>query len=137
MNDVGDDTWSSALKPVRQLSRTDTVYDALRHAIMDGELEPGERLRAEDLAQKFKTSATPVREALARLEQGRLVRRIPYKGTFVCEIAPGDFPEIYAVLRKLEGWAIELLCILPRRWHVFATCMRPTSCMSIILLSTT
>ena len=108
MNDVSDDKQFSILQPVRQASRSDTAYHALRNAIVDGELEPGQRLRAEDLAQSFRISATPVREALARLEQARLVKRIPYKGTFVSEIAPKDFPKIYAVLKVLQGLAAEL-----------------------------
>ena len=45
------------------------VFDALRKAIIEGELAEGEHLRQDHIAQMFNTSRIPVREALQRLEQ--------------------------------------------------------------------
>lgn len=75
---------------------------------MLGELSPGDRLTTEDIADQLQISATPVREALARLEEAGLVVRVPYKGTFVSEITPDDVREIFALRGALEGWAVEL-----------------------------
>jgi DNA-binding GntR family transcriptional regulator len=56
-------------------SQADRVYDALRDALLAGELPAGERLVEVQLAERFRTSRTPVREALRRLEgDGHLAR---------------------------------------------------------------
>ncbi|MFE1646279.1 GntR family transcriptional regulator [Microbacterium sp. P01] len=51
----------------------DEVYSILGRAILDGTLQPGERLRDVDLAERLQVSRTPVREALQRLERFGLV----------------------------------------------------------------
>ena len=53
---------------VPSATSTVRVHAELRQAILDGALAPGERLRAEALAERFGTSRTPVREALQQLE---------------------------------------------------------------------
>ena len=56
-------------------SRADFVYDERRNRRLRGELPLGRRLVEEQLAAEFRTSRTPVREALRRLEgDGHLVR---------------------------------------------------------------
>jgi DNA-binding GntR family transcriptional regulator len=56
-------------------SQADRVYAELRELLLRGELPIGERLVEEQLAGQFRTSRTPVREALRRLEgDGHLVR---------------------------------------------------------------
>jgi DNA-binding GntR family transcriptional regulator len=70
----------------RSLLRED-AYRALRDAIVDGTLAPGERLRDPELEHWLGVSRTPIREALARLEQAGLVRTRPGHSTVV---APWD-----------------------------------------------
>ena len=70
----------------RSLLRDD-AYRALRDAIVDGTLAPGERLRDAELERWLGVSRTPIREALARLEQAGLVRTRPGHSTVV---APWD-----------------------------------------------
>ena len=55
----------------------------IRDAIVDGTLAPGERLNDADLANWLGVSRTPVREALARLEQTGLVQTKPGRYTIV------------------------------------------------------
>ena len=55
----------------------------IRDAIVDGTLAPGERLNDADLADWLGVSRTPVREALARLEQTGLVQTKPGRYTIV------------------------------------------------------
>lgn len=61
------------------LERTDSLgnraYHALRQQIAVGGLTPGERVTERGLAARLGVSATPVREALRRLEQERLIER--------------------------------------------------------------
>ena len=61
----------------------ENAYRAIRDAIVDGTLTPGERLNDNDLVQWLGVSRTPVREALARLEQTGLVRTRPGRYTMV------------------------------------------------------
>lgn len=66
----------------RSLLRED-AYRAIRDAIVDGTLAPGERLNDNALAQWLGVSRTPLREALARLEQAGLVLTKPGRYTMV------------------------------------------------------
>ena len=65
----------------------DQVYVALREAIVSAELEPGRKLSENELAELLGVSRTPVREALARLRDDRLVAIVPQLGTFVTLIS--------------------------------------------------
>jgi DNA-binding GntR family transcriptional regulator len=66
----------------RSLLRED-AYRAVRDAIVDGTLAPGERLNDNDLVEWLGVSRTPVREALARLERAGLVQTKPGRYTIV------------------------------------------------------
>ena len=68
-------------------SARDQVYAALREAIVSAELEPGRRLSENELAERLGVSRTPVREALVRLRDERLVAIVPQLGTFVTLIS--------------------------------------------------
>ncbi|WP_380176196.1 GntR family transcriptional regulator [Kineococcus sp. DHX-1] len=59
---------------------TDTVHDAILELLMNRGLEPGSALRTQTLADRLGVSATPVREALARLEGSGLVVRSARRG---------------------------------------------------------
>ena len=77
----------------------------LRHAILEGELAPGERLRAEALASRLGTSRTPVREALVMLEREGLVHLEPNRGAFVCTFDASDLLDLYEVRALIEPHA--------------------------------
>ena len=64
-------------------SRTVAVLDAIKHAILAGELKPGQPLVETDLAEVLGVSKTPVREALKTLAGTGLVTMSPYKGAAV------------------------------------------------------
>jgi DNA-binding GntR family transcriptional regulator len=61
----------------------DNAYRSIRDAIVDGTLQPGERLNDIELAQWLGVSRTPVREALTRLEESGLVQTKPGRYTMV------------------------------------------------------
>lgn len=61
----------------------ENAYRAIRDAIVDGTLAPGERLNDGDLVEWLGVSRTPVREALTRLEQAGLVQTKPGRYTMV------------------------------------------------------
>ncbi len=68
-----------ASRPVRQVL-TDHVYDTLLEMLMDGRFQPSEALSIDGLARELDVSATPVREAFARLEVTGLVIRAALRG---------------------------------------------------------
>jgi DNA-binding GntR family transcriptional regulator len=84
------------------------VRDQLQHAILEGVLKPGERLRAEALAQRFGTSRTPVREALLALQADGLVAVEPNRGAVVSAFDRDDLLDLYAVRALLEPAAAAL-----------------------------
>jgi len=67
----------------RPASLRDYAYEALRAAIVDGTLAPGEKLRDAELESWLGVSRTPIREAIARLETAGLVRTERARQTIV------------------------------------------------------
>jgi GntR family transcriptional regulator, rspAB operon transcriptional repressor len=90
------------------VSARDQVYVALREAIVSAELEPGRRLSENELADRLGVSRTPVREALVRLRDERLVAIVPQLGTFVTLISPDAVADAAFVREALECSAIRL-----------------------------
>ena len=84
------------------------VRDLLEEAILEGDLKPGERLRAEALAQRFGTSRTPVREALLQLEAQGLVDVEPNRGAVVRSFDRDDLFDLYQLRALLEPRAAAL-----------------------------
>jgi DNA-binding GntR family transcriptional regulator len=90
---------------------SDAVYATLRDAIIEGVIEPQERLYEELLAQRFAVSRTPIREALLRLEAEQLVSRNARRGFIVRKITVAEVFEIYAVREVLDGLAARLAAV--------------------------
>jgi DNA-binding GntR family transcriptional regulator len=89
-------------------SARDRVYLTLREAIVSAELEPGRRLSENELAERLGVSRTPVREALVRLRDERLVAIVPQLGTFVTLISTEGVADAAFVREALECAAIRL-----------------------------
>jgi DNA-binding GntR family transcriptional regulator len=89
-------------------SARDQVYAALREAIVSAQLEPGRQLSENELAELLGVSRTPVREALARLRDERLVAIVPQLGTFVTLISRQAVADAAFVREALETSAIRL-----------------------------
>src|SRR3954451_11586739 len=90
------------------VSARDQVYLALREAIVSAELEPGRRLSENELAERLGVSRTPVREALARLRDERLVAIVPQLGTFVTLISDQAVADAAFVREAPQCGAIRL-----------------------------
>lgn len=80
----------------------DHVSDALRAAIISGELEPGVLYSAPWLSERFGVSATPVREAMLDLVRQGLVTSVPNKGFRVTETSDEDLDSIARIRMLLE-----------------------------------
>ncbi len=84
------------------------VYAALRDAIVRGELEPGQQLSENSLAARMGVSRTPIREAISRLREDRLVETVPQLGTFVARVNPTAISDAQFIRESLECAAIRL-----------------------------
>ena len=89
-------------------SVTDEAYKIIKEAIISLKLKPGERLGISMLAKQLRISTTPVRAALARLEQEGLIEIIRFKGAFVAQIDDDDVEEIFELRKLLEGAAVKM-----------------------------
>jgi DNA-binding GntR family transcriptional regulator len=78
------------------------ALDGLRHAIVNRQLRPGQRVRQEELAESLGVSVAPVREALRVLEQEGQVTYQPRRGYFVTELRIEDLEEIYDLRKVME-----------------------------------
>jgi DNA-binding GntR family transcriptional regulator len=79
--------------------------ELIRAAIMDGRLEPGHRLKEEELARELGISRTPVREALLFLQAEGLVESAPNRGATVRSYEPEEIEDMYDLRALLEGHA--------------------------------
>lgn len=83
----------------------DQVYRALRLEIIEMQIKPGEKLSEVQLAERFNVSRAPVRDALRRLQQEKLVLVKPQVGTIVSQIFPDQATEICEVRLLIEPHA--------------------------------
>lgn len=101
---------SSLSAPLTSDSLASRAYNRVEAAIFKGDLQPGERISEADLARRFGISRGPLREAIARLEGKKLVRRTPNLGARVVALRAEDLLELYHVREALEGMACRLAC---------------------------
>lgn len=89
--------------PLRQ-----QVLEALRRAIVSGQLAPGQRLTERALIEMLAVSRTVIREALRQLEAEGLIEIIPNKGPVVRQLSAAEAKDLYRIRAVLEGLAARL-----------------------------
>lgn len=104
---------ASELHPVVVQTIREQIAGRLRSEILSGELAEGEPLRETRLAQRFRVSRGPVRDALLQLTQEGLLIARPNVGVRVCG-APSEAvrPLMVEIRRQIERHALNLA--LPR-----------------------
>ncbi len=114
-NGNGDDlSTDEKLRAIIAAARRDNVtaqelvLSSVRDAILSGVLDPGAKLRQEELADAFGTSRIPVREALRALEYEGLVRSEPHREFTVTSLDADDVEEVYDLRTVLESHAVRL-----------------------------
>lgn len=102
------------LRPVAAApSLKERIYAQLKAQITSPQIyKPGAELRIDErgLAERLRISRTPLREALARLEQEGLVRIAPRKGVFIVRKSKEEILEMILVWAALESMAARLVC---------------------------
>jgi len=95
------------LAEIKGQSLRTQVLNALRDAILDGELRPGQPLIETELAAQLGVSRAPLREALQTLRGEGLVETVAYKGTTVRALTRADIEELYSLRLNLEIFAVQ------------------------------
>ncbi len=88
----------------------DVVYNALRDAILRGDMKPGERLMEMHLANKLGVSRTPIREAIHMLEEEGLAVTVPRKGAQVAKMTEKDLQDVLEIRDSLDALAVRMAC---------------------------
>ncbi len=88
----------------RTISIADQIFEQLQNDILTGKYERGEILSETKLSEELGVSRTPIREALRRLQQERIVLDTS-KGSSVLGISPEDMLDMYDIRVQLEGQA--------------------------------
>ena len=81
----------------------DLLYQAIRDAVVTGKLAPGTRVTEVMLAEQFGMSRTPLREAVARLENEQLVIRLPNGALTIAPFDMAQLEEIFDIQERIEG----------------------------------
>ena len=88
----------------------DYAYQILRDSILSGQLQPGERITEQELADQLQISRTPLREALFRLRTEELIVD-GKRGLEVGQVTPEYAYDVYIVREVLDGLAAHLACL--------------------------
>jgi len=95
-------------------SLKDKIYDSLKKAITSINLYADDaelRLDERRLSEQLEISRTPIREALARLEQEGLVEIVPRRGVYIVRKTKAEIMEMVTVWAALEGMAARLITL--------------------------
>ncbi|MFS0574787.1 GntR family transcriptional regulator [Sporosarcina sp. 179-K 3D1 HS] len=93
--------------PIRRTAK-ETAFNQLQHWIIDGTLQPGEKLNDTELAEALGVSRTPIRESLQLLEVQGFVKMYPGKATQVTEVEKEAINDLLPPLAALQALSAEL-----------------------------
>jgi DNA-binding GntR family transcriptional regulator len=91
-------------------SQREHAYRSLRRLLVLQQVEPGQRLREPQWAERLRVHRSALREAFARLEAEGMIERGAQTGYFVPELTVADYAEITKLRLALECLAIEEVC---------------------------
>jgi DNA-binding GntR family transcriptional regulator len=84
----------------------DEVHDAIYQALIDGQIEPGSKLKLNEMAGRYRVSAAVVREALSRLTEQGLVQSNPQRGFIVTPLSVDDLLDLTRTRVLIETLAL-------------------------------
>ncbi len=93
---------TSSERDESSVTATDRVYDAVYRAVLEHRLEPGQRLREEEMAAEFGVSRTVVRQALQRLAQDQVIELMHNRGARVPMPSLDDARHVFEARRVVE-----------------------------------
>lgn len=87
---------------------TSHIYSTLRSGILNGEFEPGQKLKPAELRERYGVSVSVIREALARLAEQHLVRGENNQGFRVTPLTEKDLQDLTAIRVVVDGYALRV-----------------------------
>ncbi len=84
------------------------VFEKIRADILSSRFGPGMKLRFDDLRETYGVGLSPLREALSRLAESRLVVATGQRGFRIPAVSVNDFLDITMVRKEIEGFALSL-----------------------------
>ncbi|HEY0774038.1 MAG TPA: GntR family transcriptional regulator [Nocardioidaceae bacterium] len=97
---------SSLATPTGEGVASARIAAHLRERILRGDLQPGDRIRQEEVAERLGASRVPVREALRILEAEGLTEHEAHKGARVPRLSQHEVDMIYQMRERLEPLAL-------------------------------
>ncbi len=95
-----------SIGPLALQSAPQAAAQALREAIISGELRGGDRILEQKWSGMLGIGQPTLREAMRELEHQGLLRKTPQRGTYVAELSPEDYRQILEVRIPLEAIAV-------------------------------
>ena len=89
-------------------TRTEQVYDLLRSDLLNGVLQPDQKLKMVELTERFGVSQSVIREALTRLTEQGLLVATPQRGFRVRDLSIEDIAELTETRIQVESLALRL-----------------------------
>ena len=101
---------TAAYAPIARRTLHEEVLERVRDMIIEGHLEPGQRLNEGAIGARLGVSRTPLREAIRSLASEGLVEILPAKGAVVRRVSVQDLGQILEVLKSLEQLGARTAC---------------------------
>ena len=95
-------------------SQREQAYQSLRRLLVLQQVQPGQRLREPEWAERIRVHRSALREAFARLEAEGLIQRGAQTGYFVPKLTAHDVVEVTKLRLALESLAIDEVCAQPK-----------------------
>ena len=89
-------------------TRAEAVHERLRADILSGRLSPGQRLKFQEVCDRYTTSVGAAREALTRLVGERLVQNQPNHGYMVTPLSHADLADLTQARVEIESLALRM-----------------------------
>ena len=96
----------STLRRIHAESISDQVYAFIEEDIVSRRYPPGSRIDLDEIERSLGISRIPIRDALERLIEKGLVRKIPRVGYFTVKLTPAEIQDLYGVRLLLEEYAL-------------------------------
>lgn len=100
---------NSAARKKKAAPTSEAIYEEMLTAIFERKLQPGMRLKEEDLCEVFSMGRGGIRKVLQRLAYDKLVNIIPNSGAFVAQPSVAESKEVFQARRLIEAELVKEL----------------------------
>lgn len=91
----------------KKTTLTDKIYQDIKDDILTKVFQPGEKLNIKELAREYQVSDTPVKQALQRLAEEKLVVNTPNKGMSVRALTPHELQDIFDMRLMMDTFFVK------------------------------